>query len=587
MSIVEDLFSQGLECHQAGDLSNAENFYCRALMSDATHVDAWVYLGILCSGQGRLGEAEKCLFRGLSLNPRHASAQNEMGVLEERKGNLDEAIVRFRQAIDLNPDFAIAHYHLGYALQRQNKLDAAIASFHQALKLKPDFAMACNNLGLALLSQEQLEDAEANFRRAIELIPDFSVAYNNLGSVMLAKLEWEKAAACFSKAVELRPQFAEAHNNLGEANRRQGKLDNALDSFRVALNIAPNYATALGNLGAVLHEQGKYEEAAEYYKSALRLDPEYVTAHLNQALIWLLNGDFSRGWLEYEWRVRNLPGFCGDTSLPVWDGAPLTGTILLRAEQGLGDSIQFIRYARMVKERVSRVIVECQKPLLPLLSSYKGIDQLVSQGDVLPHCDVQIPFLSLPRVFGTTLESIPCDVPYLTADPNLVEQWRSELSKDRFFKIGIAWQGRPDNPSRQRIIRLSQFAPLAEVEGVRLYSLQKGPGVEQLDSIKGEFQVIDFGSSLDEAAGAFMDTAAIMKNLDLVITADTSIPHLAGALGVPVWVALPVVCDWRWLQESPECPWYPTMRLFRQTKPGDWSDVFERIAAALRDLVKS
>jgi hypothetical protein len=295
-------------------------------------------------------------------------------------------------------------------------------------------------------------------------------------------------------------------------------------------------------------------------------------------------GDFERGWEEYEWRWKKAKVTPRDFPQPLWDSSALEGrTILIHTEQGLGDTLQFIRYVPLVKQRGGTVIVECPASLGQLLASCAGIDRLIASGAPLPPFDVHAPLLSLPRIFGTTLANVPAEVPYLSADPALVEYWRSELSSVAGIKIGIAWQGNPRFPADcMRSIPLTHFTPLAQVDGVRLFSLQKGTGSAQLAAVASYLPVIDLADRLDETSGGFMDTAAVMKNLDLVVTSDTSIAHLAGALGVPVWVALALGGDWRFLVGREDSPWYPTMRLFRQTQMGDWDSVFERIAAELR-----
>jgi hypothetical protein len=261
-------------------------------------------------------------------------------------------------------------------------------------------------------------------------------------------------------------------------------------------------------------------------------------------------------------------------------------TILLHAEQGLGDTIQFVRYAPLVKARGGRVLVECRRPLLGLLKTCPGIDRLVVAGDPLPAFDVHAPLLSLPGILGTVLEAIPCSIPYLTADPALVAQWRDKLAALDGVRVGIAWQGNPQYlMDRQRSIPLAQFAPLADLPGVRLISLQKGPGAEQIGQLQGRFPVVDWTADLDERSGPFMDTAAILANLDLVILSDSVLAHLAGALGVTVWMAVPKLPDWRWLLDGEDSPWYPTMRLFRQQAWGNWPDVFQQMRSALTERI--
>ena len=328
-----------------------------------------------------------------------------------------------------------------------------------------------------------------------------------------------------------------------------------------------------------LKGQGKLDGAAACCRRALELKPDFAEAHLQQSLLSLVTGDFQRGWTEYEWRWKDKQWQRRNFSQPLWDGQRLEGkTILLHAEQGLGDTIHFVRYVPQVKQRGGTVIVECPKPLLSLLTSGAGIDRLVGRGEELPPFDLQAPLLSLPGIFRTSLETIPADVPYLFADPGLVEHWRRELGSIAGFKIGIAWHGSPKHPNdRNRSIPLASFEPLARCSRVRLLSLQKGTGAEQLQDLAGRIPVADVGSRLDD----FRDTAAVLVNLDLVIACDTAVAHLAGALGVPVWVALPFTADWRWLLDRSDSPWYPTMRLFRQRQPGDWPGVFEDIKAEL------
>jgi hypothetical protein len=300
-------------------------------------------------------------------------------------------------------------------------------------------------------------------------------------------------------------------------------------------------------------------------------------------MLWLVQGNLEEGWPEYEWRWRCKDAFERAFDQARWDGSPLNGrTILLHAEQGLGDTIQLVRYAPMVHERGGGVVLECQKPLERLLARSPGIDQLVTQGSALPSFDVHLPLLSLPGVFRTTLATVPGTAPYVFADPDLVEYWRQELSTLSGRRIGIVWQGSPTyNSDTRRSIPLTEFAPLARVPGVHLISLQKGLGVEQLKALPEGFRVLDLSERLDQTAGPFMDTAAVIMNLDLVIAPDTAIAHLAGALGARVWVALATSPSWRWLLDRDDSPWYPTARLFRQRENGSWLGVMEQIAEAL------
>ncbi len=317
-----------------------------------------------------------------------------------------------------------------------------------------------------------------------------------------------------------------------------------------------------------------------HYEKALQLQSDHAEAHWNRSLLWLLYGDFERGWPEYEWRWRREGFAFRNLPQPRWQGTPLAGhSILLYAEQGLGDTVQFVRYASLVKQGGGRVIVECQPELFQLLKTCEGIDELIARPGALPAFDFQIPLVSLPMIFKTTQGSVPAPVPYLRANPEREAFWRNELGSLVGFKIGIAWRGSPGNPGdRQRGIPLACFEPLAAVPGIKLISLQKNQGLEELAALGGKLGIIDLGA---RTAEDFFDTAAAIKNLDLVICCDTAIAHVAGALGVPVWVAVAKVPDWRWLLHGEQTAWYPTMRLFRQTEAGNWPEVFTRIATCL------
>jgi TPR repeat/Glycosyltransferase family 9 (heptosyltransferase) len=389
----------------------------------------------------------------------------------------------------------------------------------------------------------------------------------------------DEALAVLRRALEIAPDYAEAHNNLGNALRERGEFDGAEACYRRALELKPDYAEARHNLGNAFKSRGHLAEALDCYDRALAIRPDLAQVHLSRAMALLEAGDFERGWPEYEWRLKCPQCAIPHLPQPRWDGGPLGGkTILLYADHGLGDAIQFIRYAPMVKGRGGRVIVLCRAPLARLLATCAGVDLVVVEGAPVPDCDVQAPLMSLPGIFGTDAASVPADDPYLSADPDSVDAWAEDLALSDDLCVGIAWQGNPEYiRDHLRSFRLDRFEPVARRPGVRLYSLQKGHGSEQIAELAGRFPVTDLGGRLDD----LMDTAALMMNLDLVIAADTAVAHLAGALGVPTWVSLPIEPDWRWMSGRDDSPWYPTMRLFRQRRRGDWDDVFARIAAAL------
>jgi Tfp pilus assembly protein PilF len=457
----------------------------------------------------------------------------------------------YRKVVEIDPSVDAAWQMIGAIDQLEGRLDLAVTSYQEVLRLDPKHAEAMNNLGVALHAQGQIENA----------------------------------LQCLRRAIELKPEYADAHGNLGNVLQEQGHLDLAVASYRQALQLKPGYFDALNNLGNVLRAQGKLTESVASYERALEIKPNNPQVRMSRALCWLQMGDFKRGWEEYEWRLQckefAIPAF----RQPCWDGSPLQRSpILLYADHGLGDSIQFIRYAPVVKARSGRVIVACQQPLARLLATCPGIDEVVAEGSILPDFAFYAPLMSLPRILETSLAGIPAEVPYVTADSSLVEQWHHELGPGGGLKIGIAWQGNPRHRrDHQRSFRLAQLEPLAQVSGVRLFSLQKGIGTDQIAELGERFAVLDLGGRFTD----FMDTAAVMRNLDLVITLDSSLAHLAGALGIPTWVGIPIAADWRWLNEREDSPWYPTMRLFRQKLWGDWDEVFARMAGELMAKLES
>jgi len=487
--------------------------------------------------------------------------------------------------LERTPVDAELHNKLGVVLHLQGKTDDAIACYRRALELDPNYAEAHSQLGNALSERGKFDEAVANYRRALELRPELVEAYTNLGMSLTEVGQFEEAVACHHQALALQPDFAEVHSNLGGTLQKQGKLEDAAACYRRAVELKPGLAEAHVNLGNAETALGRYADAEGSYRRALTLKADYPDAHTGLAAIKLLRGEFESGWKEYEWRWRCRRMRPRDFRQPVWDGGPLRGkTILLHAEQGLGDTLQFIRYAPLVKAQGGQVVVDVQRPLLKLLAQSRGIDRLMGHGNQLPEFDVHAPLLSLPRIFQTTLETVPATIPYVFAEPWLVAEWREKLAHLNGFRIGINWHGRAGHGEfRNRNIPLEQFGALARLSAVNLISLQKGEGSEELLEARQRAPIVDLGPEFDTAHGAFMDTAAVMKNLDLVITSDTSIPHLAGALGVRVWVALPYAADWRWLLDRSDSPWYPTTRLFRQKRPGDWAGVFDEMETALQN----
>ena len=570
-----------------GKWDEAETSYRKAVELQPDYAEAHNNLGNALRARRKVPDAEASFRRALDLKPTYADAHNNLGVILQDQQKFDEAIAAYQQAVSLRPDYAEAHNNLGTALKARGKLPEARAAYEKAIGLRPGYAAAHNNLGNVLRETGQLEAAVKAYQQALQLAPHHPDGHNNLGVLYQDLNRLDDAQRCYQEAIRLFPNFAEAHNNLGTVHKAQGRSIDSLLCYRRAIKIRENYAEAYSNLGNVYKEFAQFPEAEECYQKALALNPDYADAHLNYSLGLLLKGDYDRGWSEYEWRWKSGKGQPRPFQEPAWQGEPLAGkTLLVYAEQGLGDTLQFIRYAQLVKAQGPQVIFECQPALQNILASCPGIDQLVPQGKELPPFDYHVPLLSLPGLLKTDAKNIPGSVPYLFAKPDLVDYWSTQIGPIRDLKVGLSWQGNPRfRADKWRSVPLKFWEPILQIPGVRFFSVQKNDGREQLVEYQNRYPLVDWSNRLDEEHGPFMDTAAVLKNLDLLISSDTAVPHLAGALGVPTWILIPYAPDWRWQLGCDENPWYPTFRLFRQTALLDWGDVCRRIADELSQLV--
>ncbi len=476
------------------------------------------------------------------------------------------------------PASAEAQNHLGIALAMKGRLDEAIVSFNRAIQLNEGFAAAYSNLANALRGKGRTREAIAVLRRAIELNPEFTAAHNNLGIVLRDAGQLDEAIGAYRRAIEIDPNNADAQCNLGITLSDRDLLDEAIIAYRRAVEIRPDFAEAFNNLGTALKDNAQLEEAVGAFDRAIELNPPYAAAHWNRALTWLLLGDYRRGWAEYEWRLE-VPSIVGTRKFdrPRWDGSDPAGkTIFLHPEQGFGDMIQFVRFIPRLIERGAKVILESPPELVRI---FHGFGEVLNPGQLIPPHDVHCPLMSLAGIFGVTAESIPAPIPYLKPEPRWVAEWSRRFdSNDDRLRVGLVWGGRGTHSNdRNRSMKLGQFAPLASVAKAAFYSLQKGAASAEAPAPPPGMQLTDWTKEL----GDFADTAALLQNLDLLITADTAVAHLAGAMGKPVWVLTPAVPDWRWMLEREDSPWYPTMRLFRQKSAGDWPDVLRRVATEL------
>ncbi|HKI33695.1 MAG TPA: tetratricopeptide repeat protein [Gemmataceae bacterium] len=578
---------RGINLAQGGKWEEAEASFREAVRLRPNYTDALNNLGNVLYFQKKLDEAVACYEEVVRLAPDHAGAYSNLAEVVRKQDRLKDALTYAERAVQLRPDFAQARVHLGLALSANERYEEALPHLEEALRLQPNLADAHHGLGYALLQLRRVGEAVASFQTALRLKPDLAEAHSNLGAALMRQGQLDDALACFREALRLKPGFIEPYLHRAHCLWQMGQFEQGEAAAREALGLEPDSAAAHNVLGVVHMKAGKPAEAVADFRRALALEPDFAQAHFNLGLAYLLQGDYEHGWPEYDWRWR-----CRDfVPQPLkeergWDGSLLAGrTILLHAEQGLGDALQFIRFVPQVKRQGGAVIVACAAGLIPLLSRCAGIDQLVDYRQHAVTFDVEAPLLSLPGKLGATLDTVPAEVPYLFGDAAREEHWREELRRRPGFKIGIAWQGNRDHPEdRFRSVPLSRFAPLAR-EGVQLISLQLGAGREQIDDLGGQFSVAELAPRSQESSWTFLDDAAVMKGLDLVVAVDTAVAHLAGGLGVPVWIALAFAPDWRWLLHREDSPWYPSMRLFRQTRFGEWDDVFERMGDELSKLL--
>jgi len=579
-AVAEYHCNLGVALWGAGRLDEAVAAYRAAVKLDPDYVDAHFNLGNALKDQEHYEQAVAAYREAIRLKPDMVEAHLNMGTGLYDLGKLNEAVTAFQKAIGLMPDLADAHYARGNALRKLKRLDDAVAAYEQCIRFKPSHHDSHNNLANVLREQGKLDLAEVSYREALRIKPESPAILVNLGNVLTDLWRLEEAEACYRQVIDRKPDHADALNSLGNALNLAGRLEEAIACYREAIRLSPETAVFYLNMGNALRTQGKLDESLASYEQALRLKPDFPAARFNRSLAWLLKGEFEHGWTEYEWRWEHR-GDRPTFAQPAWDGSPLAGrTILLYSEQGLGDTIQFIRFAPLLRQSGGRVIVRCQRPLIRLLSACAGIDELIAEDDPLPGFDVHFPLMSLAMIFKT----IPADISYLRAEFDLVEQWRRELGSIREFKIGIAWQGNPKySLDPLRSFRLAEFAPLARIPGVRLFSLQTGLGAEQLHELGDQLSVVDLRGSMGATPAAFVEDAAVMMNLDLVVCSDSAVAHVAGALGRPTWLALPFAPDWRWLLGRDDSPWYPTIRIFTQESWGDWAGVFARIAGAIKD----
>jgi tetratricopeptide (TPR) repeat protein len=533
-------------------------------------------LGNILRAQDRPAEALTCFEHAIALAPDAVDTLYNLGNICQDLGWLERAIGFFERALRVRPDAIELHNNLGTALQALGRLDEAIARYRKALALRPDAVEILDNLAGALRARGQPDEAQACFERALALRPKRVESHIGLGVVLRDQGRLEDAVAQYARALALAPDHAETRNNLGVVLVDLGRLDEAIAQYERALAVQPDRAELHYNLGSALQRQGRYAEALACYARALALKPDYAQAHLNRSLALLLTGEFDEGWREYEWRFA-VNVYDRHFDQPLWSGKPLAGqSILIHAEQGLGDTLQFIRFVPTVAERGGRVVLEVPQSLVRLANTVTGVAQIVVAGDPLPAFACHCPLLSLPRVFKTNLTTIPGGAPYLSVPAEASTARAERIAAAPGLKVGLVWAGTTVGGIDLRLLQ-----PLWDVAGISWFSLQVGDrsgDISFLDNVK----IADLSPWLAD----FAETAAAVCQLDLVISVDTSVAHLAGALGRPTWLLLTYAAEWRWLLDRDDSPWYPTARLFRQRQAGDWPGLAREVAAALAQMAR-
>jgi tetratricopeptide (TPR) repeat protein len=581
---ANSLFAAALAHFREGQLDLAEEACKQLLAADPQHADSLHLLGLIHAQANQLDLAIDLIAQAIRHHQQNPDYFFNLAALLARRDRVDEALKSFDIALGLKPDFVGAWIGLGDLLQRQQRLDEALLTYRHVLTLDPHSAEAAEKSGKLLYEQGRIGEAAEQFAKVVELRPDDPAAYNNLGIALTDLRRLGEATAALDRAIALSPDLAELYNSRANALKLQNRLKEALADYDRAIALTSGSAQTFSNRGNCLDELARPDEALANYQQALTLDAGHADAHWNLAINRLRAGDLRAGFREAEWRwtSKTLRLKPRHFDKPLWLGAePIDGKVLLlHNEQGLGDAIQFARYIPLLAPCGARVVLESSPPLIPLLAGLAGISQHIAKGEALPEFDFHCPLSSLPLVLDTTLDTIPAVTPYLAVPPD-ARDWSSWLGENSGVRVGLVWSGNPDHLNdHNRSIAFAALAPLLDINA-QFVSLQKNARAEDQRELGACAGIRDAAPQLN----TFADTAALIAELDLVISVDTSVAHLAGALGKPVFILLPYVPDWRWLMGRNDTPWYPSARLFRQTAARRWEPVIAEVKDALQRFV--
>jgi tetratricopeptide (TPR) repeat protein len=611
------LFDDASRCRQAGRLSEAEDLCRQVLAIDPRHADALRLLGLIAAqvqrhdiattllnqaisingrmagyhadlgdvltAQGRVDQATDAYAAAVSIDPFDVETRYKLGIALHDLGRLDDAIEAYEALVRLQPSLAEARASLGAAYHALGRYEAAITEHTAAVALEPDFPEARYNLGLALFAAGRFEAAVEAYDGAVRLRPGYVQAHVDRGLALKGLAKLDEAAAALQTAIRLAPRHAKARTALGDVFHQQGRLDEAVGAYAAAAELDPADAEARFNMGVALYDQRRLDEAIAAYEGAIDADPDHARARYNLAFPYLLRGDLAEGFRRYEWRERTSQSAPLDRGFtqPRWRGEDIAGlTLLVHAEQGFGDTIQFCRYIALAAARGARIVLEAPKPLLRLLSGVEGVDAVAPSGGPLPSFDRHCSLMSLPLILEARFDTIPGPGGYLQVDAQAFDHWRARLGPKQAPRVGLVWSGNPEQANdRRRSIPLARLTPFLP-SGLTYVSLQKEVRDADRSALAADDRILDLSGEIED----FTDTAALCGLMDVVLSVCTSGAHLAGALGRPTWIMLASNADWRWFLGRDDSPWYDSARLFRQGADGDWNGVMTRVAKELTAL---
>lgn len=569
---------------KAGRIEQAEKIYLRILEDYPKQPDALHLLGRIYFEGGNLKKAKALILQAIGIDRNASIFHISLGDILQHEGNYSEAVKFYQKALQLDPNRPEALCNLGNTLRRLGNHQQAILYYQKALAINPALPEALNNLGLAYQQQEHFDAAKACFKKSISLRPDYFEAHNNLGNLYREMSDFQAAIEQYRHALALCPNDTSVNYNMGLLLQLNDEDEKAIPYYKKATQHHPPIADAYNNLGKYYQDHNQPDQAIYHYDKAIEIDPDHFDAQLNRALSLLSIGNFIDGWKAYEWRFKREQWqnvYPHRLKGPRWDGLKFPGkTLFIHSEQGFGDTIWFSRYLPQVKSLGGNVIFETGSELIELLKNTVGVDQIIPMSFETPpqiNYDFYTPLMSLAHLLKTTIDSIPAKTPYIFAPQPKRDYWSKRIDPSG-FNIGLVWAAKTTNDHGRSCLP-ETFRPLFDLENVRIYGLQKGEDVSQADIFPSDF--INLGPEFE----SFADTAGAIDCLDLVISVDTSVAHLAGAMAKPVWVLLPFAVDWKWLMERQDSPWYPTMRLFRQPKPNDWAATIQIVKSELRQLI--